>query len=261
MGAHALFERAHIDLKNLESRLEGILIQPADHAACIVAELVATTNDSRSNLAGYATMSPEFSTWAARDYLHMDTLFVDEEFRGYGIGQLLVERTKAIASQRGYLEVQWQTPSWNNDAIRFYNRLGATGSTKQRFHLATNDSRTRTHREVLADFSDAWRQRNEEALRTCLHSDATYCPSINVSGAPFIGIEAILRGITTMWETDEGSTATFGPLLETGTSITHTWTYLFPDQHTQQGIDVFSFVDGLIISKNAYRRSPYTWAR
>jgi RimJ/RimL family protein N-acetyltransferase len=41
----------------------------------------------------------------------------------------------AEARALGLTEVQWQTPSWNEGAIRFYDRLGARARAKTRFTL------------------------------------------------------------------------------------------------------------------------------
>lgn len=84
---------------------------------------------------GYATATIDFSTWRAALYLHLDCLFVRAEWRGRGIGARLVE---AAARHAGTLNVEimeWQTPGWNRDAIRFYERLGAARADKARFRL------------------------------------------------------------------------------------------------------------------------------
>lgn len=85
---------------------------------------------------GYATASCEFSTWAARDYLHMDCLYVRESARNRGVGADLLQAVVDRARRLGLAELQWQTPDWNVDAIRFYRRHGAVAKGKQRFVLA-----------------------------------------------------------------------------------------------------------------------------
>ena len=87
--------------------------------------LVAVHSDT---IVGYCTISREFSTWQAADYAHMDTLFVDELHRGRRIGERLVTAALETALQLGATEMQWQTPDWNLEEMRFYQRLGAVGS-------------------------------------------------------------------------------------------------------------------------------------
>lgn len=127
--AHAVYERSG-PVKATAERLGELMID-GDAAACLVA--VSTAHDGR--VVGYATASKEFSTWDAAHYLHMDTLFVDEAVRGQRIGQQLFDAVVQLGADTGCQQVQWQTPNWNADAIRFYERAGATGTNKQRFTL------------------------------------------------------------------------------------------------------------------------------
>jgi len=65
----------------------------------------------------------------------MDTLFVDEASRGQGIGSGLLDYVIVAARHLGLQQIQWQTPAWNGDAIRFYERFGASATPKTRFVL------------------------------------------------------------------------------------------------------------------------------
>ncbi|MEU3687111.1 GNAT family N-acetyltransferase [Streptomyces narbonensis] len=99
---------------------------------CLVAEL------PDGSLAGYATCAPELSTWDGVAYLHMDCLYLTSTARGHGLGPLLVDAVRAEARALGLTEIQWQTPAWNEGAIRFYDRLGATSKEKRRYTLPTD---------------------------------------------------------------------------------------------------------------------------
>jgi GNAT superfamily N-acetyltransferase len=90
---------------------------------------------SGHELLGYAAYSLEFATWTGREYVHLDCLFVRDTNRGNGIGQALLARVTQAATELGAREIQWQTPDWNAEAIRFYQRAGATGRHKVRFTL------------------------------------------------------------------------------------------------------------------------------
>ncbi|MER5709568.1 GNAT family N-acetyltransferase [Streptomyces sp. NPDC002122] len=96
---------------------------------CLVAEL------PDGSLAGYATCAPELSTWDGVAYLHMDCLYLTSTARGHGLGPLLMDAVRAEARALGLTEIQWQTPAWNEGAIRFYDRLGATSKEKRRYTL------------------------------------------------------------------------------------------------------------------------------
>jgi GNAT superfamily N-acetyltransferase len=91
------------------------------------------------DLVGFATAAPEYSTWSGAEYLHMDCLYVQAELRGIGIGAALMASVLQLARERGYAEIQWQTPSWNVDASRFYRRHGGIAQKKCRFVLRIQD--------------------------------------------------------------------------------------------------------------------------
>jgi ribosomal protein S18 acetylase RimI-like enzyme len=84
---------------------------------------------------GYASATHDFSTLAARPFLHLDCLYLEAHARGLGLGGMLVEAVWKHATGQGYDQMQWQTPNWNAAAIRFYDRLGATRLDKQRYTL------------------------------------------------------------------------------------------------------------------------------
>jgi GNAT superfamily N-acetyltransferase len=107
---------------------------------------------------GYTTASVEFSTFTGCEYLHMDCLFMDAGTRGKGIGQTLLDAVIAKARSLGLGEIQWQTPEWNLDAIRFYIRQGAAAKLKQRFVLSLGSAScfpSTTGEELLSSAHDA----------------------------------------------------------------------------------------------------------
>ncbi|WFB07754.1 GNAT family N-acetyltransferase [Streptomyces sp. LX-29] len=131
---HAAYERAAPPAPGLAERLAALLFDtPQPRLRCLVAEL------SDGEIVGYATCAPELSTWEGREYLHMDCLFLRSGNRGLGLGARLVEAVAAEARELGLTEVQWQTPTWNKGAVRFYDRLGARAREKLRYSLVVPD--------------------------------------------------------------------------------------------------------------------------
>ncbi|MEE9417518.1 MAG: GNAT family N-acetyltransferase [Acidimicrobiales bacterium] len=254
MEAHASFERAHFDPDRKYERLAEALLGDQSRSNCIVAE-------RRGVVIGYATFSREFSTWDADEYLHMDTLFVAAEHRGSGVGALLLQQVLDFAASSGLINTQCQTPDWNQDALRLYERVGAIAQPKIRLTLPTplrsaSPTRTRSiNGQVLDSFGAAWEARDLDAIALCLHSECSYSPSVATElNGQFVGVDDVLAGISIMWQHDAGSNATFGDEIETGDRIVRTWTYHFDSGSKEYGIDVFSFTDGLLISKDAYRK-------
>ncbi len=130
VGEHAAYERSAAPAAGLAARLDGLLFgSGAPRLRCFVAEL------GSGEIVGYATCAPEVSTWDGAEYLHMDCLFLRDGHRGLGLGPRLVEAVVEEAQALGCDHVQWQTPAWNEDAVRFYERIGARATEKLRFKL------------------------------------------------------------------------------------------------------------------------------
>ncbi|MFC4148728.1 GNAT family N-acetyltransferase [Micromonospora mangrovi] len=130
-AAHAAYEQAPPVPGNLTELLAEAIAAPHPRLWC----LVATQQDT---VIAYLTMTLEFSTWCGREYAHLDCLYVDEDHRGLGVGRSLMGAAVTQARDLGVSEIQWQTPAWNADAIRLYDRLGATSSAKRRYLLQTD---------------------------------------------------------------------------------------------------------------------------
>ncbi|MEM6325632.1 MAG: GNAT family N-acetyltransferase [Bacteroidota bacterium] len=125
---HAAYEGATYDPTGKAEPLRSLLFGEAATLRGLVAAGI-------SGLLGYATWSPQVSTWDARWYAHMDCLYLRPEARGIGLGWHLVARVVRDAHAAGLVQVQWQTPQGNVRAMRFYDRLGATQRPKARFIL------------------------------------------------------------------------------------------------------------------------------
>ena len=59
-----------------------------------------------------------------RRYAFIDSILVTEEFRGAGIGRALVDRAHEWAVSMGATEMELNVFEFNEDAIKFYRRLG-----------------------------------------------------------------------------------------------------------------------------------------
>lgn len=85
---------------------------------CFIAE-------EAENIIGMALVYFRFSTWKGRT-VHLEDLIVKEEYRGKGIGQLLYNEVMKYGLSHGVRRVEWIVLNWNEGAIRFYERSGAT---------------------------------------------------------------------------------------------------------------------------------------
>lgn len=126
---HAQFEKAAFTKEGKKERLQAALFGEKPPLNCLVVEVGEL-------IIGYATYTFDYSTWDAAWFIYLDCLYLEDEYRSYGIGQVLMEKVKAAGAERGCINMQWQTPDFNERAIKFYKRLGGIGKNKVRFSLA-----------------------------------------------------------------------------------------------------------------------------
>lgn len=130
-AGHAAYEKSEYDPTGKVEQLTLHLFGDQPSLFC----LLALIDDK---IVGYATYMKQFSTWDAGHYIYMDCLYLNEEARGHGIGQKLIERIQLEGKNLGCSLIQWQTPSFNTRAIKFYERIGALGKSKERYFLNIN---------------------------------------------------------------------------------------------------------------------------
>ncbi|OXG05539.1 acetyltransferase (GNAT) family protein [Flavobacterium araucananum] len=125
---HAEYEKAAYSAEGKQEKLQDALFREQPRLFCLV---VAT----KETIVGYLSYTFDFSTWDAGTFIYMDCLFLEPEARSFGIGEVLIDKLKQIAIKKNCINIQWQTPEFNERAIKFYNRIGAKGKDKVRFTL------------------------------------------------------------------------------------------------------------------------------
>jgi GNAT superfamily N-acetyltransferase len=88
-------------------------------AECVVGEV-------HGSVVAFALFFTNFSTFLGKPGLYLEDLYVQPAHRGSGLGKALLEHLGALAVQRGCGRFEWSVLDWNEDAIRFYERMGAT---------------------------------------------------------------------------------------------------------------------------------------
>ena len=82
---HAEYEKADYDSTGKEEGLIKALFDEQPQLHCLV---VSTPND----IVGYVSYSFLYSTWDAGNIIHMDCLYLEEQARNYGIGEVLINK-------------------------------------------------------------------------------------------------------------------------------------------------------------------------
>ena len=107
-------------------------------AESVVAEAPGT--DGQLRVVGFALFFTNFSTFLAQPGLYLEDLYVQPACRGAGIGKALLSHLGALAVQRGMGRFEWSVLDWNENAIRFYEKMGATVMPDWRICRVTGDA-------------------------------------------------------------------------------------------------------------------------
>jgi len=99
-------------------------LQPQLFGARPAAEAVVGEVDGK--VVAFALFFTNFSTFLGRPGLYLEDLYVQPAFRGTGLGRVLLAHLGALAVARGCGRFEWSVLDWNANAIRFYEKMGAT---------------------------------------------------------------------------------------------------------------------------------------
>jgi len=115
----AVYERLAHEVTASEAELSATLFGPTPKAFCEIAEWQGET-------AGFALWFYNYSTFLGRHGLYLEDLFVREEFRSHGIGKRLLATLAKRCADENLGRFEWSVLDWNEPAIRFYERQGAS---------------------------------------------------------------------------------------------------------------------------------------
>jgi GNAT superfamily N-acetyltransferase len=99
--------------------LRSHLFGDRPYAEAIVAELGDLS-------IGFALFFHNYSTFLTQPGLYLEDIFVRPEYRRQGVGKALLAAVAKIAVDRGCGRLEWSVLEWNQNAIEFYQSLGAT---------------------------------------------------------------------------------------------------------------------------------------
>lgn len=117
MDAHADFEQMDRPSEDARQRLvEHLLSDPPKFRAFLASV------DGKD--VGYAATYEAYSSFVAHTTLFLEDIFVEDEYRGRGFGRVMFEYLAQEALRTGCGRMEWMVQSWNDGAIRFYERRG-----------------------------------------------------------------------------------------------------------------------------------------
>jgi GNAT superfamily N-acetyltransferase len=115
----AEFERLTHLLQITPESLQVHLFGPRPVVESIVGEV-------GGRVVAYSLFFTNFSTFLGKPGLYLEDLYVQPAQRGTGLGQALLQRLAALAHERDCGRFEWSVLDWNEHAIRFYEKMGAS---------------------------------------------------------------------------------------------------------------------------------------
>jgi GNAT superfamily N-acetyltransferase len=77
-------------------------------------------------IVAFALFFTNYSTFLGQPGIWLEDLYVRPAHRGNGLGKALITHIAALAVQRGCGRFEWSVLDWNQNAIDFYEGLGAS---------------------------------------------------------------------------------------------------------------------------------------
>lgn len=114
----AQFERALDRVSATEESLHVTLFGPRPYAEAVIAR----QNDKPVAFALYYF---SYTSFSAQPGLYLEDIFVRLEGRGLGIGRQLIVFLAQKAIERNCARMEWSVLNWNEQAIRFYEKVSA----------------------------------------------------------------------------------------------------------------------------------------
>lgn len=100
----------------------------------------ALVAEDAGRIVGYALFFHNYSTFIGRRGLYLEDLYVQPSQRGTGLGTAMLRALAAIAIERQCARFEWTVLDWNQPAIGFYEKLGATVLPDWRVVRVTGDA-------------------------------------------------------------------------------------------------------------------------
>jgi len=90
---------------------------------------------------------PSFSTFIGKPGIHIEDFYIKPEFRGIGIGKAIFKYLSDLALSRNCGKIEWYATEWNENALRFYEKMGAQKLDKRKlFRLSVESMKSLANR-------------------------------------------------------------------------------------------------------------------
>ncbi len=114
----AIYEKAENEVENTVAMMLDDGFGPHPIYGFFVAE-------TEEKIVGLALYYYRYSTWKGK-CIYLEDIVVTEAWRGAGIGRKLLDKIVEKAREVNVRRISWQVLDWNEPAINFYKKVGAS---------------------------------------------------------------------------------------------------------------------------------------
>jgi GNAT superfamily N-acetyltransferase len=140
----AIFEliQALAAYEKLSHAVTGNVEALAEHLFGSRPYIEAVLAESSGQTVGFALFFFNYSTFLTQPGIYLEDLFVLPEYRSRGVGKALLTYLAKVALDRNCGRLEWSVLDWNEPAIAFYRRMGASVLDDWRICRVTGQSLT-----------------------------------------------------------------------------------------------------------------------
>lgn len=99
------------------------------------AAFLASSSTEDRPIIGTMQLAFRLTTWEAALYVYLEDFFVEEAYRGQGIGSAMLDLAKQVARERGCVRMDLDVLQGSVDARRFYARHGFVDQQRRYLRL------------------------------------------------------------------------------------------------------------------------------
>jgi GNAT superfamily N-acetyltransferase len=127
------YEKLRHEVVADETTLKASLFGETPHAKVVIGEY-------NGKAVSFALYFHNFSTFLGRPGIYLEDLYVQPQFRGKGLGKILLGYLASLAKELNCGRLEWWVLDWNKPAIDFYQSLGAQPMDEWTVNRVTGDA-------------------------------------------------------------------------------------------------------------------------
>ena len=118
--------KALADYERLSHLVTGNSQNLAEHLFGEQPYVEAIVAEVQEEVVGFGLFFNNYSTFLTKPGIYLEDLFVLPEYRRQGIGKAMLNYLADLALARDVGRLEWSVLDWNENAISFYQEMGAT---------------------------------------------------------------------------------------------------------------------------------------